>query len=306
MGRDPASSASVGTTVFLTTHYLEEADALCDRLAIIDHGRIVAEGTSDELKQAVAGDVVTIGVDGPRAAGSSRLVEALPFVRESSRRGDGLVRLYVDRGEIALPQLLRLLDGAGLAPTSIALNKPSLDDVFLRQTGRSLREEPAAAAWSRLASPSTTKGPPMNTLRDTWLIFRRSLTLTLRQPVWIIFGLMQPILYLVLFGPLLDASVKAAGVGENAFNWFIPGLLIQTAVFGGAFVGFGLIAELRSGVVERMRVTPMSRIAMLFGRSLRDVVILVCQAILMMVVAIPFGLRIDLGGRPRDDRPARR
>ncbi len=136
----------------------------------------------------------------------------------------------------------------------------------------------------------------MHTLRDTWLIFRRSLTLTLRQPVWIIFGLMQPILYLVLFGPLLDASVKAANVGENAFNWFIPGLLIQMAVFGGAFVGFGLIAELRAGVVERMRVTPMSRIAMLFGRSLRDVVIMVSQSILIMVVAIPFGLQIDLAG----------
>jgi ABC-2 type transport system permease protein len=136
----------------------------------------------------------------------------------------------------------------------------------------------------------------MSTLRDTFLIFRRSLILTLRQPVWIFFGLMQPILYLVLFGPLLDASVKAANVNENAFNWFIPGLLIQMAVFGGAFVGFGLIAELRSGVVERMRVTPMSRIAMLFGRSLRDVVIMVVQAILIMAVAIPFGLRIDLAG----------
>ena len=136
----------------------------------------------------------------------------------------------------------------------------------------------------------------MNTLRDTLLIFRRSLILTLRQPVWILFGLMQPILYLALFGPLLDASVKAANVNENAFNWFIPGLLIQMAVFGGAFVGFGLIAELRSGVVERMRVTPMSRIAMLFGRSLRDVVIMVVQATLIMVVAIPFGLRIDLAG----------
>jgi ABC-2 type transport system permease protein len=136
----------------------------------------------------------------------------------------------------------------------------------------------------------------MKTLSDTFLIFRRSLTLTLRQPVWIIFGLMQPILYLVLFGPLLDASVRAANVGENAFNWFIPGLLIQMAVFGGAFVGFGLIAELRAGVVERMRVTPMSRIAMLFGRSLRDVVIMVCQSALIMVVAVPFGLRIDLGG----------
>jgi ABC-2 type transport system ATP-binding protein len=133
-----------GTTVFLTTHYLEEADALCDRLAIIDHGRIVAEGTSDELKQAVAGDAVTIGVNGsgPRVL---TLVQALAYVREASYDAEGgLVHLYVDRGDLAIPMLLRLLDSAGFAPTSIALNKPSLDDVFLRQTGRSLREEPAA------------------------------------------------------------------------------------------------------------------------------------------------------------------
>ena len=131
-----------GTTVFMTTHYLEEADALADRIAIIDQGRIVAEGTSDELKQAVAGDVVTIGVNGsgPRVLS---LVDQLPFVREAGHE-DGLVRLYVDRGELAVPQLLRVLDAAGFAPTSITLHRPSLDDVFLRQTGRSLREEPAA------------------------------------------------------------------------------------------------------------------------------------------------------------------
>jgi len=133
-----------GTTVFLTTHYLEEADALCDRLAIIDHGRIVAEGTSDELKQAVSGDVVTIGVNGTGARVLG-LVEPLPFVREASHDDEAAtVRLYVDRGEEAVPLLLRMLDAAGFAPTSIALHKPSLDDVFLRQTGRSLREEPAA------------------------------------------------------------------------------------------------------------------------------------------------------------------
>ena len=132
-----------GTTVFMTTHYLEEADALADGLAIIDHGRIVAEGTSDELKQAVAGDVVTIGVNGSGSLVLG-LMQDLTFVREASHDADGLVRLYVDRGELAVPQLLRLLDGAGFAPTSITLHKPSLDDVFLRQTGRSLREEPAA------------------------------------------------------------------------------------------------------------------------------------------------------------------
>ena len=136
----------------------------------------------------------------------------------------------------------------------------------------------------------------MNALRDTWLIYRRSMVLTFRSPVWMIFGMVQPILYLVLFGPLLEASTKAAGAGTNAFNWFIPGLMIQTAVFGAAFVGFGLIAELRNGVIERMRVTPMSRFAMLLGRSLRDVTILTLQGALMMVLAIPFGLNIDAAG----------
>jgi ABC-2 type transport system ATP-binding protein len=133
-----------GTTVFLTTHYLEEADALCDRLAIIDQGRIVAEGTSDELKQAVVGDVVTIGVDGPREPVVA-LASGLPFVREIGEDDDGLIRMYVDRGETAVPQLLRILDSAGITTMSISLHKPSLDDVFLRQTGRSLRDEAAAA-----------------------------------------------------------------------------------------------------------------------------------------------------------------
>jgi ABC-2 type transport system ATP-binding protein len=131
-----------GTTVFLTTHYLEEADALADRLAIIDHGLIVAAGTSDELKRQVAGDVVTLGVNGSM----ERVLETVrlqPFVREATGE-DGFVRLYVERGETAVPQILRLLDGAGLEAASIALHRPSLDDVFLRQTGRSLRDEAAA------------------------------------------------------------------------------------------------------------------------------------------------------------------
>ena len=133
----------------------------------------------------------------------------------------------------------------------------------------------------------------MKTIRDTWLIFRRSLVLTLRQPVWIVFGMMVPVLYLVLFGPLLEGATKAAGTGTNAFNWFVPGLIIQIAIFGTAFGGFGLIAELRNGVVERMRVTPISRVSMLLGRSLRDVVILMAQATIMIVLAITFGLVID-------------
>jgi ABC-2 type transport system permease protein len=136
----------------------------------------------------------------------------------------------------------------------------------------------------------------MKTIRETWLIFRRSLILTLRQPTWLFFGIMYPVLYLVLFGPLLDGAVSQSGADVSAYNWFVPGLLVQVALFGSAFVGFGLIAELRYGVVERMRVTPMSRTSMLLGRSLRDVVLLLLQALIMVVLAIPFGLTLDPAG----------
>jgi ABC-2 type transport system ATP-binding protein len=150
-GLDPVSRKTIweevralneeGTTVFLTTQYLEEADVLADRVGIIDHGRIVAEGTAAELKRAVAGDVVTIGVDG-KGELVSQLLAGEPFVREAGY-SDGVVRLYVDDGEASLPLVLRLLDGHGLAPQALALHRPSLDDVFLRQTGRSLRDEAA-------------------------------------------------------------------------------------------------------------------------------------------------------------------
>jgi ABC-2 type transport system ATP-binding protein len=151
-GLDPQSRARLwdevrrlrheGTTVFLTTHYLEEADELCDRLAIIDDGLIVAEGTPEELKRRVAGDVVTIGLATQNGAvhQAEQLLNGQQFVRELEPAGDGQIRLYVERGEEALPQILRTLDGAGLGLAAISLARPSLDDVFLRQTGRSLRD----------------------------------------------------------------------------------------------------------------------------------------------------------------------
>ena len=137
----------------------------------------------------------------------------------------------------------------------------------------------------------------MRTLRDTWLIFSRSLTLSLRNPVWVILGVMQPILYLLLFGPLLNNIAKMPGFPPGgAFNVFVPGILVMTALFGSAFVGFGLCDEIREGVIERMTVTPMSRVAMLVGRSLRDVTLLEVQGLILVVLAIPFGLEINIGG----------
>jgi ABC-2 type transport system ATP-binding protein len=145
----------LGTTVFLTTHYLEEADALCDRVIIIDNGVTVASGTPDALKRRVSGDVVTLRVSGaPDAtARAQALLDAQPIVRDVVP-ADGDLRLTVEHGEEALPVLLRVLDGAGLLISSISLSRPTLDDVFLTLTGRSLRDDSPSAAAAHGAGPA--------------------------------------------------------------------------------------------------------------------------------------------------------
>ena len=211
-GLDPQSRANLwdhiralrerGTTVFLTTHYLEEADLLCDRLMIMDHGQIVADGTPRALKQQVAGDAIVIslraddhsadshsgddhsgddhrgddhrgddhrgddhgadnrsvdnhGADNHGAERAAPVLRAEPYVRELTA-DDGQVRLYVDDGGTALPQLIRLLDARGIGIRSISMSEPTLDDVFLRQTGRSLRD---GDAGDGAAGPGPGSGP---------------------------------------------------------------------------------------------------------------------------------------------------
>ncbi len=137
----------------------------------------------------------------------------------------------------------------------------------------------------------------MKLLRDTWLIFQRQFLLLLRNPVWVFVGIFQPVMYLLLFAPLLKPALAPLGATTDAetYRIFVPGLLVLLAIFGGLFQGFGLIAELRAGVIERSRVTPVSRLALLLGRSLRDVVSLLAQAVIITGLALLFGLRVQLG-----------
>lgn len=150
-GLDPHSRARVweevrrlrdeGMTVFLTTHYLDEADALCDRLAIIDHGKIIAEGSPEQLKREITGDIVTVGVNGsaPQAA---ELLDGQPYVRKLEKIDDDSgLRLYVEDGATAIPQIMRTLENAKVELGTIQLHRPTLDEVFLAKTGRSLRED---------------------------------------------------------------------------------------------------------------------------------------------------------------------
>ena len=137
----------------------------------------------------------------------------------------------------------------------------------------------------------------MTIARDTWLVFRRHMAITLRNPAWVVIGLVQPVLYLVLFAPLLKSVAAVRGFpAGGAYNVFVPGLLVQLGLFGSAFVGFSLIAELRGGVVERLRVTPVSRLALLLGRALRDVVSLLVTSVVLVLLSVPFGLALHPAG----------
>ena len=276
-------------TVFLTTHYLEEADALCDRMFVIDGGEIVARGHARGAQAQ--------GVRRPGRAAARRSGDAAATRRRrcslvegaASPRGDGdLLDVRVPDASRALPALLSALERVGVSLSGIEVRRPSLDDVFLSLTGRELRDAglpPEGGLKMRIPC------------RDTRLVFARELRLSLRNPVWVIIGITQPLLYLLLFGPLLKRISGLHGFPHgNSWQVFVPGLLVQLGIFGALFVGFGLIAEIRNGVIERMRVTPAPRLALLSGRVLRDAVVLMVQS--AVLIAAAFALRAA--------RPARR
>ena len=124
--------------------------------------------------------------------------------------------------------------------------------------------------------------------RESMVVFNRQLRMNLRNPAWVLIGVMQPILYLVLFGPLLEPLIEE--LGGNAYNWFVPGMLVQLGIFGAMFAGFSLIGEWREGVIEAERVTPASRGALLFGRLYRDLLQILVQAIILVALGLVMGM----------------
>lgn len=137
----------------------------------------------------------------------------------------------------------------------------------------------------------------MRFLHDSFIVFRRQIRMNLRNPAWVLIGIMQPVLYLVLFGPLLKPLVSQfPDAGGNAYTFLVPGLLVQLGMFGAMFAGFGLIGEWREGVVEAERVTPASRTALLVGRLMRDLLQLLVQALILVALGYAMGMRASVGG----------
>src|SRR3979411_788445 len=153
--------------------------------------------------------------------------------------------------------------------------------------------------------PKRAPSPPLPTptrpavLRDTWLIFRKDMVLSLRNPAWIMIGIMQPLLYLFLFGPMFAKVANSTPGFPPGNGWMVltPALIVQLALFGSSFVGFTLLADYRTGVAERLRVTPVSRVALLLGKVLANALQAVVQSILIIVMAyLIFDLNAPIGG----------
>ncbi len=155
----------------------------------------------------------------------------------------------------------------------------------------------ATVHTARPVSPAPLTAGPVSLLRDTGLVFSRAMRLSLRNPVWTVMGLGQPLLYLFFFGPLLTKITGLPGFPPgDPWQIFVPAIMVMLGLFGAAFVGFGLVSEWRDGVIDRMRVTPMSRFSLLAGRVLRDVVVLAVQAVLLVLAGIGMGLRAPVIG----------
>jgi ABC-2 type transport system permease protein len=135
-------------------------------------------------------------------------------------------------------------------------------------------------------------------MREIYLIAMNEIRITIRNPFWAFSGFFQPIIYLLFFGPLLNgvAGTRDFPGGGNAIQFFAPGLLIMNALFGSGFEGFTLRDKLDSGFLERLRVTPISRLSLALGFLLQSSLNLVIQSVVLIVSALFFGLRVDLLG----------
>ncbi|GII91373.1 ABC transporter permease [Sinosporangium siamense] len=131
--------------------------------------------------------------------------------------------------------------------------------------------------------------------RHIALFYGHEIRATMRNPAWSLFGIMQPLFYLVLFAPLVANTTPGVPFGD-ALRDFTPGLLVMVALFSSLFVGFGIIGEIGNGVLERIAVSPASRPAIVLGRTLRDVTMLILQSLVLVVIAMAFGMRAHLPG----------
>ncbi|GAC1326107.1 MAG: hypothetical protein NVSMB25_25220 [Thermoleophilaceae bacterium] len=303
-----------GTTLLLTTQYLEEADQLTDRIAVIDHGRLIAQGTGSELKDRVGGQVLEVQLSdsGQReraqqalvgvGCGGSQVTDQPGRLTLPAPRSDGLG--LVEDAAVALRR-------AGVSISDLGLRRPTLDDVFLELTGAPAagNGNPAAGNGSPATHPVAPRpaahppGPKLPSrasfakgVRDARVVTGRNLRHFVRQPQLLIFSTIQPVMFVLLFSYVFGGAVKGSlPHGVSYIDFLLPGILVQSVSFRATQTAVGLAEDLDRGVVDRFRSMPMARSAVLLGRTLADLVRNVLILLLMAAVGYVIGFRFRGG-----------
>jgi ABC transporter DrrB family efflux protein len=308
-----------GTTVLLTTQYLEEADELADQIAVIDHGRVIAQGTGNELKERVGGQILEVELANAVQRDEARAVLARVGCGEPepAERPDRLTLPAPRDGLELIEDAAAELRRARIGVSELGLRGPTLDDVFLQLTGAPPSEDGAGAEapapaeratgpvgaedTHRQPTPTLRLRPPSwrelrRTITDAGVVTARNLRHFIRQPGLLVFSTIQPILFVLLFVYVFGGAVSGSlPKGVDYVDFLLPGIFVQSVAFRATQTAIGLAEDLERGVVDRFRSMPMARSAVLLGRTVADLVRNVLIIGLMIVVGYVVGFRFHAG-----------
>ena len=306
-----------GTTVLLTTQYLDEADQLAQRIAVVDHGRIAAEGTPAELKAAIGGNVLSVRVVDPStlaeaAATLAGLGRGEPPLRRRRRRRDpacGVRSGSVRRGGPAARRAAR-----SRSPRSNCSNRASTTSSW-PSPGGPPRPDPRSAptrhehrlrgaAGSMSTIPITIADSPRltlgETIADSRVMATRQLRKILRRPMFVVYLFVQPVIFVLLFRYVFGGAINTGRI--SYVNYLLPGIIVMTAVFGALTTGLGLTEDLAAGVIDRFRSLPIAQSAVLVGRTAADLVTNFVTLLVMLLIGVRRRLpaeRVGPGDRAR-------
>jgi ABC transporter DrrB family efflux protein len=315
-----------GTTLLLTTQYLEEADQLAEQIAVIDHGRVIAQGTGSELKDRVGGQILEVELMSAAQRDNARA--ALSGIGcgepEPGERLDQLTLPAPRDGLEMIEDAASALRKAEIAVSDLGLRRPTLDDVFLQLTGappsgNGARAETAtsdggpdaagpsvAAARERAAARPTPAPPPRRRrvsqrelradVTDARVVTVRNLRHFIRQPDLLVFSTIQPIMFVLLFTYVFGGAIsRSLPPSVPYIDYLLPGILVQSVTFRASMTAVGLSDDLKLGVIDRFRSMPMARSAVLVGRTAADLVRNVLIIGLMIVVGYIIGFQFRAG-----------
>ena len=307
-----------GTTLLLTTQYLEEADQLADRIAVIDHGKVIAEGTGNELKDRVGGQILEVELSsvGQRDRAQAVLAGVGCGEPQPDERPDRLTLPAPRNGLQLVEEAAAGLRRAQIGVSDIGLRRPTLDDVFLQLTGAppsqdgggpSLRTRrrpqsqqlaPNVSAPRRrvLRLPRPSPRAVRTAITDTAVVTGRNLRHFIRQPDLLTFSTIQPVIFVLLFVYVFGGAVsRSLPHGVSYVDFLLPGIFVQSVTFRASQTAVGLSEDLERGVVDRFRSMPMARSAVLAGRTVADLVRNIAIIGLMIAVGYLVGFRFHGG-----------